>query len=84
MIRFILEHEIMCQDVKNASSFLNASKLCDTGIYDIFPYGLLDRLMTRRNKEQNETALFLYIFYRIGIVCPELIRVPKEDANVRA
>ncbi|KAK8816870.1 hypothetical protein WA577_002664 [Blastocystis sp. JDR] len=57
----------MCQDVKNALSFLNASKLCDTGIYDIFP-----------NKEQNETALFLYIFYRIGIVCPELIRVSVE------
>mgnify|MGYP001030342020 FL=1 len=28
-----------------------------------------------RNKEENENALFLYIFYRVGIVCPELVRV---------
>ena len=37
-IRFIPEHEIMCQDVKNAISFLNTSRLWDTSIYDILPY----------------------------------------------
>lgn len=37
-VRFIPEHEIMCQDVKNAISFLNTSRLWDTSIYDILPY----------------------------------------------
>ena len=40
--------------------------------------------LTGRNKEQNETALFLYIFYRIGIVCPELIRVVKGEGSISA
>ena len=36
---------------------------------------MIEPALQSRNKEENENALFLYISYRVGIVCPELVRV---------
>lgn len=38
----------------------------------IYAYGLL---RNRIPKEQTVPFLFLFVFHRLGIVCPELIRV---------
>ena len=72
---FVFSHDIVPQDVRLAISFISNQKLNIPASYAI------------NNPEEKDpfSALYLYIYHRIGIVCPELIRVNlevDEDASI--
>lgn len=69
---FVVDHDITPQIVRSVVNFVSAHQLTNPGAYSIkYPKG-----------NNPATALYLYIYHRIGLLCPELVRINLEIDEV--
>lgn len=57
-------------------NFLSFYHLESSDSYELVKYELIVYFLNYRdNPELNKQTLFLYLYHRVGVTCPELIRV---------
>lgn len=72
-----MDHDINVLEVRNVVSCIRDQKLLDPQSFHIPLYEIIIIIFCSVSEQQRMSVVYSLIYHRLGIVCPELVRVEE-------